>query len=219
MRILIASCSLALLPLAPALADTLVATNPGLMCTSAAALAKLTRPDGTSRTAYPEARPEDWSIKQAGGCIDIVPGSEVTVLRAMKNTSVVSYDAHDGRRALSFTVPNIDFTKEAREGSRFIGGDRPNWQDRVLFQVEAALKHDHLAPKDCVAYELLPPNPDQYQLPTSDTVRVSRGFGGSCGEDPGIDEPLFFVTVDRKTGRMTTTARDPDREKESVLKP
>ena len=217
MRILIATCTLTLLSPAPALADGLIATSPGLMCTSAAALAELTRPDGSGRTAYPDARPQDRDARQAGGCIDILPGTEVTVLHARKNTSVVSYDAHDGRGARSFTVPNIDFTPEAKPGDRFIGGTRPNWQDRLLDRVEAALKHNHLAPKNCVAYELMPPDPGP--VPTSDTVRVAEATGGSCGGDPDIDHALFFVTVDRKTGRMTTTARDPGGDTETVLMP
>lgn len=109
MRTVFAIFGLALLPTTPALADTLVAARPGVMCSSADALAKLTLPDGSSRAAGPGARPEYITTKQAGGCIDTPLGARVTVLQARQRTSVVTYDANDGRGARTFIVPNIDF--------------------------------------------------------------------------------------------------------------
>ena len=62
---------------APALADDLVATKPGLVCVSSDALAKLTLPDGSSRTAQSNPSPFDLALKQSGGCTDITIGMRV----------------------------------------------------------------------------------------------------------------------------------------------
>ena len=94
---------------APALADTLVASRPGLMCTSPDALAKLTLRDGSSRAASPGAHPGDKTLKEEGGCIDFAAGANVLLQAARKNTSIVSYDALDGKGRRAFVVPNIDF--------------------------------------------------------------------------------------------------------------
>ena len=109
-----------LLPGAQALADDLVASRTGLMCTSAEALAKLTLSDGSSRAASPHARPGDTTLEQQGGCIAIPPGAHVTLQIARRNTSIVTYDAEDGRGPRSFVVPNIDFGSGA--ASAAIGG-------------------------------------------------------------------------------------------------
>ncbi len=103
----------ALTSAAPAYANTMIANHPGVMCESAEALSKLTSPDGSSRAAMPAARPVYLAAKQAGGCIDIPPGAEVEVITARKNTSIVTYDAHDGRGNRTFIVPNIDFVENA----------------------------------------------------------------------------------------------------------
>ena len=99
---------LAFLPVA-ARAQERVATRPGLMCSSAEALAKLTLPNGSSRAALPRPRPEDLRIKTEGGCLDLHPGSRVTVVEAYHLTSKVTSDPGDGGGARVFIVPNIDF--------------------------------------------------------------------------------------------------------------
>ncbi len=94
--------------IASARADTLVAVRPGAMCAAADALARLTLPDGGDRADLP-GHPEALAIKRAGGCIDVRPGMLVALQTARRNTSLVLYDAGDGRGERSFVVPNIDF--------------------------------------------------------------------------------------------------------------
>lgn len=90
-------------------ADILVATRPGLLCASPDALAALTLPDGSSRAASPAARPADAATRRQGGCIDLAPGMRVDRRTAHRNTSLVFFDANDGRGPQPFTAPNIDF--------------------------------------------------------------------------------------------------------------
>ena len=92
-----------------AAAQTMVATRPGLMCTEPGALATLTLPDGSNRGASPHARPDDEAIKHQGGCIDIPANARVSVHQRRINTSIVSFDASDGRGDRVWIVPNIDF--------------------------------------------------------------------------------------------------------------
>ena len=112
----------------PAFSATLVAKHPGVMCSSADALAKLSLPDGSSRASSPNARPEDLTVKQSGGCVDFRPGTQVTVVTPRKNTSVVTYDAGDGHGQREFTVPNIDFAS-AEGSSPAPGRHVPQWPD------------------------------------------------------------------------------------------
>ncbi len=108
-RVLIGFGLLALVPDTAALADTMTASRPGLMCASADALARLTLPDGSDRAASPHARPGDGASAQQGGCIAIPHGALVTLQVARRNTSIVTYDARDGRGSRTFVVPNVDF--------------------------------------------------------------------------------------------------------------
>jgi hypothetical protein len=88
---------------AHALADELVATRPGVMCVSADALARLTLPSGDSRTHAAAVAPETQSL------VEIKPGIRVTVQKAFKNTSVVTYRAAGAQNEQTFVIPNIDF--------------------------------------------------------------------------------------------------------------
>lgn len=94
---------------AHALADELVATRPGVMCVSADALARLTLPSGDSRTHAAAVAPETQSLAASGGCVEIKPGIRVTVQKAFKNTSVVTYRAAGAQNEQTFVIPNIDF--------------------------------------------------------------------------------------------------------------
>ncbi len=94
---------------AMAVAQTMAASRPGLMCTEPGALAALTLPDGSNRGASPHARQDDEAIKQQGGCIDIPQDARVAVHQRRINTSIVSFDAGDGRGERDWIVPNIDF--------------------------------------------------------------------------------------------------------------
>jgi len=93
-----------------AMAADLIATQPGVMCVSAAALAQLTLPDGESRSHGADATPAQRALAQAGGCVDIAPGITVSVQSARKNTSVVSYQPPGAAANETFVIPNIDFT-------------------------------------------------------------------------------------------------------------
>jgi hypothetical protein len=102
-----------------ATAKTLVAVHEGVICTSADALAKLTLPDGSSRTTKPQATPEDIATKKAGGCMDIVLGERVTVITERRNTSVVTLGSGSDRR--TYIVPNVDYRVEQTAQSQTSG--------------------------------------------------------------------------------------------------
>lgn len=91
------------------MAADLIATKPGVMCTSTQALAQLTLPDGNSRSHGDAATPVQLAQAQAGGCVDIQPGMTVSVQTAHKNTSVVSYQRAGSTASETFVIPNIDF--------------------------------------------------------------------------------------------------------------
>ncbi len=92
--------------MAVARAEDLVATRPGVMCRSAEALGRLTLPDGDSRTHAASPRPQDLRAAAEGGCVDLAPGTTVTVRQAFRNTSIVTTGAVDGT---PMVVPNVDF--------------------------------------------------------------------------------------------------------------
>ena len=88
--VLLATIGLTVLPPTATLADDLVAIRPGLQCASANALARLTPPDGESRSHAVAPRPSDLAAARMGGCTDIVLGTIVTVLTARHDTSVIA---------------------------------------------------------------------------------------------------------------------------------
>jgi len=94
-------------------ADDLIAMHPGVMCASADALSRLTLPGGDSRTHAAAPEPQTQSLAASGGCIDIKPGIKVTVQKAFKNTSVVTYRAPGAQTDQTFVIPNIDFAPAA----------------------------------------------------------------------------------------------------------
>ncbi len=94
----------------PAKADLLRAMRPGVMCTSADALAKLSLPDGSSRTAAPNVSPDVAATARTGGCVDFPVGNIVILLTRHNNTSIVRSDTLTGDGVLdTFIVPNIDY--------------------------------------------------------------------------------------------------------------
>ncbi len=96
----------------PAGATLLKNVRPGVMCRSADALAKLTLPDGSSRSAGSNAPLAMKAMATAGGCVDL-DGSGVIVLAKdiRKNTSIVSYVdyAGGGDGPQPYYVANVDF--------------------------------------------------------------------------------------------------------------
>jgi hypothetical protein len=115
MRLALLAAIGAVLSIAAAQAEDLVATRPGVMCHSAAALAKLTLPGGDSRTHLPNPSAADQKLAESGGCSDILLGQHVTVLQAFHNTSIVR-DRVAGNATL--VVPNIDFEPADATGPR-----------------------------------------------------------------------------------------------------
>ena len=74
---------------------------------SADALAKLTLPDGSSKTDRPSPSSSDLAARRDGGCTDIKIGARVSIASAKRNTSVVTYAANG--HSQTYIVPNIDF--------------------------------------------------------------------------------------------------------------
>lgn len=100
----IAACALA----SPALSETVVVIRPGVACTSASALAALTLPDGSSRSARPRAKPTYVAIANRCGCVPLTLGVEMTTTAIRKLTDIVAYDPGDGRGMQAFYIPRID---------------------------------------------------------------------------------------------------------------
>ncbi len=105
---LVASVAAAYALASPALAETVMVIQPGVACASASALAALTLPDGSSRSARPGARPKYLAIAARGGCVPLRLGVQITTMAIRKLTDIVAYDADDGRGLRPFYVPRID---------------------------------------------------------------------------------------------------------------
>jgi len=84
-------------------AETLVAVRPGVMCESASALAQLTLPDGSSRSALQHPTAAALAMKEQGHCWNIGADAEVQLQKQRKNTSIISVSGG------TYVVPNIDF--------------------------------------------------------------------------------------------------------------
>ncbi len=109
MRIhLLAPALATLLSISAALADTVAVIRPGLSCASPEALAKLSRPNGSSLVDGPYATREAMQIATQGGCSHLRIGQTFTATSIRKNTTVVMADAGDGRGTHAFYLPNID---------------------------------------------------------------------------------------------------------------
>ena len=108
-----AACAL----MTSALGETVVVIQPGVACASASALAALTLPDGSSRSARPGAPPKYVAIAARGGCIPLRLGVQMTTTAIRKLTDIVAYDSGDGRGMRAFYVPRIDLETLAEEPS------------------------------------------------------------------------------------------------------
>ena len=94
---------------APAHAETMTATHPSLICTSPDALGRLILHGGQSRIGTASEAPGDRQAMVAGGCVEVSAGTHVEAQSVRTNTSVVTYDAQDGRGPRAFVVPNVNF--------------------------------------------------------------------------------------------------------------
>jgi hypothetical protein len=165
-----------------AAAQTMVATRPGLMCVSPAALATLTLPDGSNRGASSRARPEDEATKQAGQCIDIPSGARVQAQQRRINTSLVRFDPGDGAR--TFIVPNIDFAVERPAPSAAPATDDPiDAFFSALDQHCPGLGWEHA---DMRSYG--PPLEEAAKaLTPSQHGALSSAVGSECQDDAGLE--------------------------------
>jgi hypothetical protein len=90
-------------------ADDLVVTRPGVMCSSAQALAALTLPDGDSRT-HRDASVEKYAeVARKGECRDLQIGQKLGVVKMFRNTAIVSLrgDTQEDNADV-FVAPVID---------------------------------------------------------------------------------------------------------------
>ena len=90
-------------------AEEAVVAAPGIMCSSADALAALTLHGGNSRTHREKPEAMDLDVARRGGCQDLQIGERLSVLERFRNTAVVvpaagSWPAGNGR----FVAPLID---------------------------------------------------------------------------------------------------------------
>jgi len=108
-KILVGSVVLGAIASGPACADTLVSVRPGVACTSADALARLTRHDGSSRSAPPDATADAREIARRGGCFPFRRGMTVVPHAIRRQTSIVTADAMDRTGPVTVYVANIDF--------------------------------------------------------------------------------------------------------------
>ncbi len=120
-RILIGSIVLGMIASAPARADMLVSVRPGVACTSADALARLTRPDGSSRSTPANATADAREIARRGGCFPFGPGMTVFPHSIRRQTSIVTAYAIDDTGPLTVYVANIDFERAAASDGRGAG--------------------------------------------------------------------------------------------------
>ena len=99
-------------PLA-AMGDDVVVVKPGIACKSSAALAKLTRPDGSSRSEGTTASPESVQVARDGGCTRLRVGQKFIATSIRKNTSIVLADGTSSSQRQTLIVPNIDLSINA----------------------------------------------------------------------------------------------------------
>lgn len=105
---LAASAAVACALATSARSETVVVIRPGVACASASALAALTLPDGSSRSARPGPRPKYLAIASRGGCVPLRLGVQMTTMAIRKLTDIVAYDSGDGRGMRAFYIPRID---------------------------------------------------------------------------------------------------------------
>ena len=122
MRTFLLSLILLVLAAAPAAsAETMTSTRHSLMCASPNALARLILPGGQSRIGTSAEASGDRQTALSGGCVDVPPGTQVAVQSARTNTSVVTYDARDGRGPRTLVAPNVNFTRLSSAASASLG--------------------------------------------------------------------------------------------------
>ena len=78
--------------------------------------------------------------------------------------------------------------------------------DQLIDRVrQAVIKHKFFNRPDCMNYQII-----RKVHPGVDEVDLREIHNPKCGGDPGTEPRLFDFLIDRKTGKMATTALDPD---------
>ncbi len=102
------------------------------MCSSPAALAELSLPDGSSRTAGSDVPPSIVTIARAGGCTEFPAGNIVILQAARRNTSIVRSDTLTGDGVLdTFYVANIDYVPYTPPPDPFMNAVRAQCPARI----------------------------------------------------------------------------------------
>ena len=176
---LIAAC------LFPACADAalLRATRPGVMCSSPAALAQLSLPDGSSRTAGSDAPPSVVAIARAGGCTDFPAGNIVILQTARRNTSIVRSDTLTGDGVLdTFYVANIDYVP-------YVPPSDP-YMDAIRAQCPARL--ETFAVLGVPSYEFI----ESLGQPVRE--QILKTIDDTCGGAPACTRNQQVVEIDKR---------------------
>lgn len=109
MQLLVAIVILVAVACSGARAETHIVTRPGILCRSSAALAALTLPGGDSRTHRQPQKGWELPMAEKGGCQDLRIGQRLDVVKAFRNTAIVTLDDGPEEAPPAFYVaPVID---------------------------------------------------------------------------------------------------------------
>ena len=89
-------------------AETLQVIKPGVACSSADALAKLTLPDGSSRSERPNAPQFYRQIADQGGCIALKLNESMIAVEIRNRTDIVLFDPADGKGKRDFYIAKMN---------------------------------------------------------------------------------------------------------------
>lgn len=187
---------------AAAMAADLVAIRPGVACRSPEALARLTLPDGESRSHAVAPAGADLAAAKAGGCIDLRPGTILALGTARRNTSIVT----SGMASGPLVVPNVDVEPVA-QGTRPAGGGLvvtahlPTGDGRALEVLEDEritpdLRHAMWGSADDPAMLLDPADPRLAALHARPLLPARLRLvdpAGTVVAQTGLDQPLAMV--------------------------
>ncbi len=164
-------------------AALLKATRPGVMCVSPEALARLSLPDGSSRTARPDAPSSLVAVARAGGCAEFPGGNVVILQTARKNTSIVRSDTLTGDGVLdTFYVANIDYAPYTPPPDPFM--------DAIRAQCPARL--ETLAVLGVPSYDFI----ESLSRPVRE--QIHKTVDDACGGAPGCTEHEQVVEIDKR---------------------
>jgi len=181
MRILMAALIMILVATGPgAEAEDHVVIKPGIMCRSSTALATLTLPGGDSRTHRLPPNDRDLATAGTGGCEDLSIGRTLNVVKAFRNTAIVTLD--DDRQIGSTTfyiAPIIDLAPASV----------PHPKPTAALSPERILGHDDRMSETNLT-NLIGQDEDAF---------IKTHPQGECSKpEPGV-ERCIYRTVDRRS--------------------